>query len=163
MNPMIFDLEQSDREFIREVAAEPGGEGILRCVSCGTCTSGCPVRAVSAIYNPRRIIRMVLLGMRREVMENPFIWYCSSCYTCSERCPQDVKITDIMTALRNIAARNGFAPPAFTQQLNLILEMGRLYEIDDFDNKKRRKAGLPEITGRSEDIRKLYERIKGDR
>ena len=55
------------------------------------------------IINPRTIIRKILLGMRKE------IWMCSNCYTCYERCPQDVKFTDIIFALRNIAAREGFA------------------------------------------------------
>jgi heterodisulfide reductase subunit C len=105
---------------------------------------------------------MVLLGLREEVLKSEFIWLCSTCYTCQERCPQNVKITDIMTALRNIAARNGILPDAYAQQRELILNMGRLYEIDDFDNKKRAKAGLPAIEMKAEEIRALYGMIHGE-
>jgi heterodisulfide reductase subunit C2 len=158
----ILSLADSDPGFPCEVAAEPGGEGVLRCISCGTCTAGCPVRSVSEKYNPRKIIRLVLLGRKQEVLSSEFIWLCSTCYTCQERCPQQVRITDLMTALRNIAARNGHAPEAFRKQKDLILELGRLYEIDEFDNKKRLKANLPELTNQAEEIRTLYLSIQGD-
>jgi heterodisulfide reductase subunit C len=158
---IYIDIDEADPEFAEEVAREPGGEGILDCYACGTCTAGCPVRSVSEKYNPRRIIRMVLLGLRDEVLKSEFIWLCSTCYTCQERCPQNVRITDIMTALRNIAARSGILPDAYVQQRELILNMGRLYEIDDFDNKKRAKAGLPAIEMKADEIRRLYESVRG--
>ncbi len=160
--PILISLDACDASFVQEVAAEPGGEGILRCFSCGTCVAGCPVRQVSEKYNPRRIIRMVLLGMREAVLTSEFIWLCSSCYTCRERCPQDVLITELMTALRNIAARNGFAPEVFSRQKELILQIGRLYEIDAFDNKKRRKNNLPELNNSADEIRVLYAASRED-
>ena len=75
-----------DPNFKYEVAREPGGENIRYCFACGTCTASCPVRAVDEKYNPRKIIRMVLLGMKEEVLKSDFIWLCSTCYTCHERC-----------------------------------------------------------------------------
>ncbi len=152
-------LDEADPSFREEVAQLPGGEEILRCFACGTCTAGCPVCAVTSEYNPRRIIRMVLLGLREEVLGSDFIWLCSTCYTCQERCPQGVRITDLMTVLRNIAAREGHYPEAYKLQRDLILKNGRLYEIDDFDNKKRGKAGLPAIEMKSDEVQKLYESI----
>jgi hypothetical protein len=38
--------------------------------------------------------------------------------------------------------------------------MGRIYEIEDFDNKKRARAGLPELRKSIEDIKTLFERQK---
>ena len=102
---MTIRSSELDPDFWKEVAAELGGREISRCFSCGTCTAGCPVREIEDRYNPRKIIRMVLLGMRDEVLSSDFIWLCSTCYTCYDRCPQDVHLTDIMTALKNIAMR----------------------------------------------------------
>ena len=128
----MIDSKDLDPNFKYEVAAEMGGQNINRCFACGTCTAGCPVREIDDKYNPRKIIRMVLLGMREKVLKSDFIWLCSTCYTCYDRCPQGVQLTAIMTALKNIAAREGYIHPSFKQQAKLLKNFGRLYEVEDF-------------------------------
>jgi heterodisulfide reductase subunit C len=153
----MIDSRKLDPNFKYEVTKEIGGENIKHCFSCGTCTVGCPVRVLDEKYNPRKIIRMVLLGMRERVLKSDFIWLCSQCYTCYDRCPQDVKLTDIMTALKNIAVREGYIHPAFREQAKLLGENGRLYEVEDFDNKKRNKLGLPPVKKKFNDVMKIIE------
>jgi heterodisulfide reductase subunit C len=144
-------------DFALDVASRAGGEQILRCFACGTCTAGCPVAEVDERYNPRRIIRMVLVGMRDAVLHSDVIWLCAGCYTCQERCPQGVHVAEIMRTLRNMAVEAGIVHPAFKMQAELIRQMGRIYEIEDFDNKKRTRAGLPELRKVLEDVRTLFE------
>lgn len=151
----MIKTKDLDPNFKYEVANEKGGENISRCFSCGTCTAGCPVREIDEKYNPRKIIRMVLLGMREEVLSSDFIWLCSTCYTCYDRCPQDVRLTDIMTALKNIATREGHVHPAFKEQARLVGTFGRLYEVEDFDNKKRGKLGLPPVKKTFEEVNQI--------
>jgi heterodisulfide reductase subunit C len=154
----MIDSRTLDPHFKFLIAAEPGGENIKKCFSCGTCTAGCPVREVTDRYNPRKIIRMALLGMKKEVLSNQFIWLCSSCYTCFERCPQDVRIPELMNAVKNIAVREGYLPPAMKIQLDLLSSFGRLLEITDFENEKRKESNLPPVQGRTEDIRKILKK-----
>ena len=45
--------DHPDRRFEQEVLAEPGGESLYRCYSCGTCASACLVRRVNPDFNPR--------------------------------------------------------------------------------------------------------------
>ncbi|RLG28925.1 heterodisulfide reductase [Methanosarcinales archaeon] len=156
--PRVIEVSKLNPNFKYEVAKAPGGEGILKCFACGTCTASCPVRAINDKYNPRRIIHMVLLGMREEVLNSEFIWLCATCYACQERCPQGVRITDIMCALQNIAAREGKVHNLYRNQLKALADFGRLYEIDDYDNKKRRKKELPELISTGEEITKLIEK-----
>ena len=130
----MIDSKTLDSNFKFLIASEPGGVNIKKCFSCGTCTAGCPVREVTDRYNPRKIIRMALLGMKKEVLSSQFIWLCSSCYTCYERCPQDVRIPELMNAIKNIAAREGYLPPAMKIQLDLLSSFGRLLEITDFES-----------------------------
>jgi heterodisulfide reductase subunit C len=137
-------IEISPR-FKYEVANEAGGEKIRLCFACGICTASCPIRAVDDQYNPRKIIRMILLGMKDEVLNSDFIWLCSTCYACSERCPQGVCFTEVMNAVKNLAVKEGHFHPAFNTQVDLLRKQGRLYEIDEFDNNKREKSGLPRI------------------
>ncbi|MGQ9582218.1 MAG: 4Fe-4S dicluster domain-containing protein [Thermoplasmatota archaeon] len=149
------DESELDPGFAEEVAREHGGENIRRCFHCGTCVAICPVGEVDARYDPRRIIRMVNLGMRRRVLESPAIWLCSGCYNCSERCPQDVKPTLIMQALQHIAVREGLAHRAFRGAVGLLCRRGRLIEVSEFDNRQRRKLSLPEIKEEAEPTRAI--------
>lgn len=152
----FIEVSELDKKFRDEIAKEHGAERIAYCFACGTCAASCPVRAVEEKYNPRRIIRMALLGMKDEVLSSDFIWLCSSCYSCQERCPQGVKITDIMTVLKNIAIKNGYIHPGLQQQIEPIKKMGRIYEIDDFDNRKREKAGLPPLKPKIDVVERIF-------
>ncbi|MCR4438201.1 MAG: 4Fe-4S dicluster domain-containing protein [bacterium] len=149
-------FEELTPSFWREVAKEPGGELSARCFACGTCTAACPVHAVDARYNPRQLVHMILLGMRERVLSSDFIWLCSGCYTCADRCPQGVRVTDIMTAVKNIAAREGYLHPTFRQQAELVGRFGRLYEVEDFDNKKRQRLGLPPVRKTFPEVQEIF-------
>ena len=70
---MAIVLNELDTKFKYDVADEPGGEHIKFCFACGLCTAGCPVSEIDPEYNPRRIIHMVILGMRKEVLSSSFI------------------------------------------------------------------------------------------
>jgi len=155
----MIDSKRLDPRFRELIASEPGGEHIKRCFACGTCTAGCPVREVTDRYNPRKIIRMALLGLKKEVLSSPFIWLCSSCYTCHERCPQNVKIPELMNAMKNIAVREGYLPPPMKTQLDLLARCGRLLEVTDFENEKRQEVGLPPLVGKTEDVKKIFEKL----
>lgn len=154
---VIIDVSEFDPRFRDEIAAEPGGEHIRRCFSCGTCTAGCPVGGVTGKYNPRRIVHMALLGMRQQVLTSDFVWLCSVCYTCYERCPQDVRIPELMNAIRNIAVREGHVPQTFRSQIEKLREHGRLYEIEEYENERRAEYGLPPLQEDAEEVRHILE------
>jgi heterodisulfide reductase subunit C len=147
-----IDASQMDPTLADEIAAEPGGEHIRRCFACGTCTASCPVREVTERYNPRRIIHMAVLGLRQPVLASDFIWLCSTCFACYERCPEDVRITELMHAIKNVAVRHGYIHPSFRSQVDLLREHGRLYDITAFENERRAEQGLPPIAERPEDF-----------
>lgn len=152
--------ETLDPSLVDTVAAQPGGEGIRQCFACGTCAAGCPVRRFNERFDPRRIIRMVLLGMREKVLKEPFVWLCATCFTCQERCPQGVRISDIMRALKNLATQGGNMPEGIPIQVRLLKEKGTLYPLDEFDNKKRLKAGLPAMPEAHRDVGPLMEELQ---
>ncbi len=152
----VIDASQMDPTFADQIAAEPGGEHLRRCFACGTCTASCPVREVTERYNPRRIIRMAVLGLRERVLSSDFIWLCSTCYACHERCPQDVRITELMNAIKNVAVREGYIHPSFRTQVDLLRHHGRLYDITEFENERRTEQGLPAIAERAADFGRLF-------
>ena len=112
-----------DTQFKDEIAARPGGANVRKCFACGTCTAGCPAFQADHEYNPRRIIRMILLGMREEVLASPAIWLCHQCYACSANCPQEVDFSHIMMAVRDIAVAEGFHPKGRLEEVDRISQL----------------------------------------
>ncbi len=94
-----------------QVLAEPGGEHLVRCYSCGTCMSTCLVSRVSPEFNPRRTMHLVMLNMREQALGCSTIWMCSACDLCYPRCPQGIHISEVMGAIKNVAVREGYEPP----------------------------------------------------
>lgn len=151
-----LDLEKADPGFRESLRGQPGGEHITACFLCRTCTASCPITAVEATFNPYRIIRLATLGFKDEVLGSDFIWLCSSCYACQERCPQGVRITDFMVLLKNLAVKEGHVPAGARTQMEIIRGEGRVYPIDDFDNKKRGKMALPPLPTSCAVVKQLF-------
>ena len=112
--------DERDPKFKYKVAEYPGGEYINRCFACGTCTLSCPVSEVEEDYSPRKIIHMILMGMKEEVLSSKMIWYCQTCYRCYVRCPQDVRFPELMRVLRKIAVDEGYVKPEFLATIKEI-------------------------------------------
>ncbi len=60
-------------------------------------------------HTPRAIFALLRAGMDEIVLRSNTPWICVSCYQCMVRCPQEIPITDIMYALKNIAIQRGAA------------------------------------------------------
>ncbi|MBN1676001.1 MAG: 4Fe-4S dicluster domain-containing protein [Kiritimatiellae bacterium] len=117
-----IDGKDLDPRFKYDVAAHAGGENLKLCFACGTCTAGCPVSEIDPEFNPRLIIRQVLLGMRKEVLSSPVLWRCVQCYSCTAKCPQNVKFREIVRALREMAVEEGLAEATLPDEVE---ELGR--------------------------------------
>ena len=91
----------------KEISRQPKGEGITKCLSCGTCSSTCQVFSVNTAYNPRKLIQQAVLGLRDEVLKSEMIWICARCNSCLEKCPKGIRPGDIIMALRHIALKEG--------------------------------------------------------
>jgi heterodisulfide reductase subunit C len=153
----MIDLRQSDPQFKWEIARKEGGEGLLKCFGCSDCAASCPVRYFNDNYNPRKIIRLTLLGMKERVLTSPFLWFCAHCHACTERCPQGIRVAELINAIKNYAVDQGYCPEGYKMQLDLLNKMGRLYEVEDFDLKKRERLGLPSIDKTIPDVSRILE------
>ena len=139
-------VNKLDPKFKYEIAARSGAEKFKRCFSCGTCTAVCPAARVDDEFNPRRIIRMALLGMREEVLSSPILWLCIQCTACGFRCPQNVKFVDIMAVLRRMAVSEGYFPEDTIEKIESLdtfwQEMRRDMVRCMFDRDEKRLAEL---------------------
>jgi heterodisulfide reductase subunit C len=87
------------------------GVHVEHCYQCGKCTAGCPV-AYEMEIPPQQMMRMVQLNLKDRALKANTVWVCASCETCSTRCPMEVKVADVMDALRRIAIEEGAPAPA---------------------------------------------------
>lgn len=126
----MFDFELLDSSLKDEVTSMPGGERAENCYLCGTCTAGCPVSIIHKEFNPRKIMRMLLLGMKKELLASPEIWQCSQCHTCVAHCPQDVRFADIIRVLRKMAVNEGFATEKLYKDIEKLDEELKIERVE---------------------------------
>lgn len=139
-----------DPQFKYDVSKHPGGQNIKLCFACGTCTAGCPVSEVDSEFDPRKIIRQVLLGMRKEVLSSPVIWRCAQCYSCTAKCPQNVKFRGVMRALREMAVAEGFAESVSIEHVEKLGRLSQKLRRDMVDALVTRRSGFGELEGKVE-------------
>ncbi len=131
---MANPLAASDRDLFTVVTGLRGGERVAACYQCGTCSGSCPT-APAMDYNPRRILHMLRLGLGERVLENQSIWLCTSCYSCTARCPREIKISDAMLGLRSVVVDRGLAlPPNLVTLRDTVTSH---YNISGDDNASR--------------------------
>lgn len=101
--------------FADRVRSIPGGEHLEMCYACGTCVSTCMIQQkVEPEYNPRRLLRMVMMGMEEEAFESPTTWLCSACDLCYPACPQQIHISGVIGAVKSLAVEQGYTSPLDT-------------------------------------------------
>ncbi|MBW2200917.1 MAG: 4Fe-4S dicluster domain-containing protein [Deltaproteobacteria bacterium] len=129
---MAQEILQLDYQFLDQVeAAGPFDAGA--CFQCRKCTNGCPVTFAMDLF-PDEVIRLVILGQREKVLNCRTIWVCAACETCTTRCPNGVKIAELMDRLKEMAIEEGVPSPQpqiFTLHrtfLNNIKRRGRIFE-----------------------------------
>ncbi|MFX0057782.1 MAG: CoB--CoM heterodisulfide reductase subunit C [Candidatus Hodarchaeota archaeon] len=133
------------------------------CIQCGTCSGGCPSGKRTAL-KVRTIIRKVQLGID-DIFSDNDIWYCSTCYTCLERCPRKLPITDMIIYLRNLAVQKGFILESHLDLCKKLYNTGHGVPIDDEKWKKLRESyGLEQIPhtvhSHEKDLKEIQKLIK---
>ena len=119
--------------FVVELASRRGGNQVLQCYQCGTCSGSCPV-IEEMQYGPRRILHMIQSGEEERVLSSRDMWFCVSCYSCTNRCPREIPITELMATLRELAVEKGYARDLeadFGQSFaETYKHYGRLFELE---------------------------------
>ncbi|MCF8179731.1 MAG: (Fe-S)-binding protein [Sulfuritalea sp.] len=85
----------------KEAALEllPKGADFDACLTCGLCSSGCPASGIENM-DPRKFIRMAMLGMDEELSTTPWVWSCTQCKRCQYVCPMSIDISQLVFLAR---------------------------------------------------------------
>lgn len=159
----VVDVDEVDMDFV-DMIKKAGGPNIQSCYQCGTCSGSCPAGARTN-YLVRDIIRKALLGLKEECVSVIELWYCTTCYACTDRCPQDVKPTDVIKAIRNIAVAEGHMLSNHQKVAVKVIETGHAVPLDkEMWQQLREKVGLEPIPPNAsanpwaaEEVKKLSE------
>lgn len=113
------------------------------CYQCGACVADCPANIYSGSFNPRLILLKAILGFEAELIRTDSeIWDCTNCYTCSERCPQDVRPIDVIIALKNLCMLQGVSPEMVVKVSDSVYTSGITTKITSLVEKRRKMYGL---------------------
>ena len=114
------------------------GVALSHCYQCGKCTAGCPLNEEMDLM-PNQLLRMLQLelpGYEEKILSSLSIWLCLACDTCYSRCPQEVKLSQVMDFLRQESLRLNMVNPQakdilkFHQAfLNSVEKNGKLHEV----------------------------------
>ncbi len=97
----------ADYKEIVDVIKASGGEAFKLCYQCGLCDVVCPWNRVRK-FSMRKIVREATFGLTD--IESDDIWLCSTCGTCPQKCPRDVRQIESGVSLRRIATEYGVFP-----------------------------------------------------
>ena len=93
-----------DRELRKFIETAARAESNL-CWACGTCDNECPINGASNRLSPRKIVRLANYGLLDELLSEPEIWYCLTCYRCVDGCPNGVKPAEVIQFIREESLR----------------------------------------------------------
>ncbi|MGA9538026.1 MAG: (Fe-S)-binding protein [Desulfobacterales bacterium] len=96
------------KEIVDEIKAN-GGEAFNRCYQCGLCDAVCPWNRLIN-FSMRKIVRQATFGMTD--IESEDIWRCTTCGSCPQQCPRDVRQIESGISLRRLATEYGIFPKA---------------------------------------------------
>jgi heterodisulfide reductase subunit C len=101
--PIEISEKTIKSEFIEKVI-KLSGQNIYKCFQCGTCGGACPMSDhMDAV--PRRVMRMIQLGLEDKVGETETCWTCASCHNCTVNCPRGIDLARVMEAVRQLRLR----------------------------------------------------------
>lgn len=101
------------------------------CITCGTCSGACPISGIDGL-DPRKIVRMAVLGLEAELIGSNWPWKCTMCGKCEEGCPMNIEIVKLMRRLRSRRKRSK-VPLPIHKGVEACLEKGNNLGIPKID------------------------------
>jgi len=101
---------------------------VSACIQCGRCTASCPAALPSAL-RARAVVGAVQDGDLAALLDRDDIWHCTTCFSCQDRCPKGVLVTQAILWLRAEAARRGRYPAAHATALAELSRGGNVFPL----------------------------------
>lgn len=128
----MYNLLQQTSMIKANAPLRPYKSSVDLCLGCGTCAAGCPITGISG-FDPRKIVRMALMGKDQELIESTLPWLCTMCGRCEHACPMGINIVNIVRTARGFTDRDKI-PGMIQKGVELGLKTGNNLGLptDDF-------------------------------
>ncbi|MBF0118935.1 MAG: 4Fe-4S dicluster domain-containing protein [Desulfobacterales bacterium] len=122
------------------------------CITCGLCSSTCPASGIEE-FDPRKIVRLVSLGLEDEAVQSKWPWVCTMCGKCENLCPMGVDITGIIRKIRGLREKNKI-PGILQNGLEAAIKTGNnlslpkedfIYILEDVANEIKEEKGFEDF------------------
>ncbi len=102
------------------------------CLTCSSCVNGCPAAGIDGL-DPRKAIRMYVLGLEEELVNSKWPWVCTLCGRCAYACPMNIDLPGIFKYIRSLRPREK-VPGVLHKGVINVLETGNNLRIpkDDY-------------------------------
>jgi heterodisulfide reductase subunit C len=108
----VIRLEPDFRKEMQNKMLQPT-DNFNYCLSCTTCTTSCPFVDAHSNMNPRIFMRKLILGMKEDILKDPFVWNCTNCTRCTMTCPQHIQVGALV---RTVRGNFGLTAPGYVQK-----------------------------------------------
>ncbi len=126
--------ERRQKSIFRDIIPE---SYMQACLTCGTCSAGCPLTGMESYqdenWDARKVLRMAMLGMDEEVINSRFVWICTGCQRCEYGCPMGIKLVKVWIAAKGARPREK-VPGVLHKGVDMVLRTGNNMGIptDDY-------------------------------
>ena len=123
------------------------------CLTCGMCAGACPAAGIDG-FDPRKLVRLVNLGLISAVVTARWPWICTMCGKCEQICPMEIAIPDMVRRVRSLREREQ-VPGILHKGLAKALETGNnlglpredfVFILEDVAEELAREAGFEDFT-----------------
>jgi len=83
---------------IKDILPDKGNLDL--CLTCGACSSGCAATGLEDM-DPRKFLRMAVLGLDEEILSTNWAWMCTMCQRCIYVCPMKIDIPQLVFNVRS--------------------------------------------------------------
>jgi len=110
---------------VRDAIIGTGGDPIQICMQCGVCSATCPWGRLAepSPFNIRAMMHMGRLGYEGFETED-ILYACTTCSHCAARCPRQLRIVDVVRAMRNVIGETGSIPKTLRAPVGSIKANG---------------------------------------
>ena len=116
-------MTRQDHEEIFKMARHKR-EDFSVCLGCKICASVCTVNDLEENVNPQGLLSDLFLG-RKVSKNNSLVRYCTNCYRCTQACPWQIRIPDVIRAVKAVLEIEARFEKGFKRCIDI---WGRVYE-----------------------------------
>lgn len=124
----MIEVEEIDRIVAERL------ESLDYCYQCGICSSVCPMSFLSD-FRPRKMIAWAQADPE-GVISTELLWNCADCNACVLRCPENVRLPEIIMSLRNKLVETGHIPQEAADALENIYRRNNPWGLPKADRAK---------------------------